>query len=397
MPFPPHRPLGEPRFVERNGEPFVFFEEDPAGLTPGTMQMPMLTFFVYAHLDGTLDAQGVSDAIDKTTGGRAKLPPEVIEKIVAELDRHFLLQNERTAVRRAVVLETFAKSPSRPAKFVPVPAEVLTPAIDEMYRAKQGAGPIDRARSGGSVRGIVAPHIDFHRGGPVYTHAYKQVAESAGAETYLVLGVAHRSPPSPFVLSTKAYETPLGTAEVDVDFTERLLKRAGRDCLEHEIAHLGEHSVEFQAVQLKHARAGRAPFKIVPILCSMFDDPAAAPVSDFISALEETMRGRSICVVAGVDFAHVGPNFGDEKPVTEETIDWICKEDRKSLAEVAAVDAGAFWQIVTDGENKLNVCGLTATYTALRLLAGTKGELLCYSYAPAPKQSVVSFASAVFR
>ena len=178
---------------------------------------------------------------------------------------------------------------------------------------------------------------------------------------------------------------------------EALRKRVGNGCLKHEMVHVTEHSVEFQAVQLKHARSGRAPFRIVPILCSLFEDPASAEVSDFILALEETMKGRSAAVVAGVDFAHVGPHFGDKDPVDEKTVEWICAEDEKSLAHVATVDADAFWQSVMKDGNRRRVCGLSATYAALKLLAGAKGEVLSYSYAPDPSGGVVSFASAVFR
>jgi len=42
------------------------------------------------------------------------------------------------------------------------------------------------------------------------------------------------------------------------------------------------------------------------------------------------------------------------------------------------------------------VCGLTATYTALRLLEGAAGSLKRYGFAPDPAGGIVSFASAVF-
>ena len=42
------------------------------------------------------------------------------------------------------------------------------------------------------------------------------------------------------------------------------------------------------------------------------------------------------------------------------------------------------------------VCGLTATYTALRLLKGTEGSLKRYAFAPDPAGGLVSFAAAVF-
>ena len=42
--------------------------------------------------------------------------------------------------------------------------------------------------------GVVVPHIDLDRGGPIYAHAYRAVAERSDAELFVIFGTAHMSP-----------------------------------------------------------------------------------------------------------------------------------------------------------------------------------------------------------
>ena len=68
--------------------------------------------------------------------------------------------------------------------------------------------------------------------------------------------------------------------------------------------------------------SGKRDFTIVPILVSSFHHnmvmtktpPTEIPrMADFLTALKKTIAqsGRKVCVVAGVDLAHVGQKFGD--------------------------------------------------------------------------------------
>jgi hypothetical protein len=52
--------------------------------------------------------------------------------------------------------------------------------------------------------------------------------------------------------------------------------------------------------------------------------------------------------------------------------------------------------VMSDG-NKRHVCGLSATYSALRLLEGADGKVLKYGFAPDPAGGIVSFASMSFQ
>ena len=97
-----------------------------------------------------------------------------------------------------------------------------------------------------------------------------------------------------------------------------------------------------------------------------------------------------------MDFAHVGPVFGDDVEINQELIQWMMAGDTRGLQTIAEGNAEAFWNSVVSDGNKRHVCGLSATYAALRLLDAADGKIHKYGFAPDPAGGIVSFASASF-
>ncbi len=406
MPLPRRRAL-DAFPVELKGEHY-FVLRDTEGLLDDPMILDPFSFLVWNLLTGEAEIEDLQKEIARFADG-IEVPENRILHIIERLKKSLLVESTEVDERRLEIADAYRSSRSRQARFAgrggyPPDADALTKELDAYYRNELGAGAPDRSHRGAPPRGILSPHIDFRRGGACYTHAYRAVIEAEPPATALVLGVAHLSPPSPFILSDKAYETPLGAIEPDLDFIEAFRKRAPDGLLDHEIAHRGEHSIEFQAVFLRHAHPD-ADLKIVPILCSSFEPVTggASPSTDgriegTIGALAEAVKssGRRVLIVAGVDFAHVGPRFGDAVDLDEKLVKWMTEGDAESLRHVAKGDAEGFWSSVMADGNKRHVCGLTATYTALRLLGGAPGSLKRYAFAPDPAGGIVSFAAAVF-
>jgi AmmeMemoRadiSam system protein B len=327
---------------------------------------------------------------------------EEIESVVRDLDEHFLLESDRVGERRRQVDREYLERPARAPRFVQGTREEVQKEIDGYYASDAGAGRPDGS-SGGPLPGILAPHIDFRRGGACYTFAYRALAERSDHDLYVILGVAHLSPPNPFVVTSKDYETALGAVPTDRDAVAALEKRMGRRIFDHETVHRSEHSAEFQAAFLRHARPGAA-FTVLPILVSTFEpwcgdaSPSTAPeVEDFLGALREVAGPRRACVVAGVDFAHVGPVFGDDVAIDQNLISWMMSGDTRSLQACSEGNAEAFWNSVVSDGNRRHVCGLSATYAALRLMGDVEGKVLKYGFAPDPAGGIVSFASMAFQ
>ena len=255
----------------------------------------------------------------------------------------------------------------------------------------------------------MAPHIDFHRGGPGYAWAYRAVLEAEEVDCFLVFGTAHAGLDGhPFALTRKPYATPLGPLELDDEVLEAVVRRAPGDPFAAEAAHRREHSVEFQAVSIRYAAArrpaGPGP-RFVPILASFAHeclasgrDPADDPrVTGTLDAVAEAMAAvpRRYCLVAGADLAHVGPQFGDPTPVSGDDLATIDREDRAMLAHVTAGDAAGFLRSVGADGDRRRICGLSPIYTVLRLLPASAGRLLHYGQWPNP-HGTVTFASVAF-
>jgi hypothetical protein len=261
----------------------------------------------------------------------------------------------------------------------------------------------------------VAPHIDFHRGGPAYAWAYKNLVESAGADLFILLGTSHCGGQNPFILTLKDFATPLGPVETDKRFVSHLRERSGEDLFADEYLHRGEHSLEFQVLFLKYAAQMRAamtgdaerPFKIVPILVSSFRSMFAqrmpprgdAGVQKFLHVLRDlaARETRQVCFVAGVDLAHVGQQFGDREPVTEAFLSWVKAEDQRLIERLQQLDLPGFFNEVAKDQDKRRICGFAPLYSLIHLLDGAKGNHLKYSQAVTPETgSAVTFASMIF-
>jgi AmmeMemoRadiSam system protein B len=288
-------------------------------------------------------------------------------------------------------------------------APALRSQIDRYFEHAEGSGPYGgrKTRPAGRLRGVISPHIDFCRGGPVYTWAYRELVELSEADVFVLLGVAHQYCGNRFALTRRDFDTPLGLVRTDRDYVDRVARLAGDHLFDDEPAHNPEHSIEFQAVFLQHVLGSRRDFRIVPILVGSFTDllrRKVDPIADdevrrFVQALRaaEAQSGRKVAYVGGIDLCHVGPDFGDPEPVSSETLDRVRSFDSTMLGRAAAVDPVGWFGAAADVGDRWRVCGLAATYVLLHAIGPARGRLLKYAQAVDDRRSCcVTFASLAF-
>src|SRR2546430_6430620 len=129
-----------------------------------------------------------------------------------------------------------------------LPISEIRTLFDSFFAPPEGPGLFDGHAPGRPrVVGVIAPHIDFHRGRSAYAWAYRDLAERSDADLFVVFGTCHAGMAHPFALTLKDYESPLGQIPVDREFAEALGKRARQDCFGSELAHRHEPPIEFQA------------------------------------------------------------------------------------------------------------------------------------------------------
>ncbi len=382
--------------VQVAGRPAVAVR-DPEGLVEDTLVLPPAVAELALLLDGRREAVDVQVEWARRHGGQLLLSSEVL-RIVDQLDRWGLLETEHARARRQALEDAFRSSPERPPYF----AGRSYPADPARLRAQLRGylDAVDLGRLPGAPPvGVVAPHVDFERGGACYGWAYAALGRSP-ASTFLLLGVAHAASPHPFALCAKPYRTPLGTLPVDREWVDELVRRAP-ELVEGEVVHRTEHSLEFQAAFLQVALEGR-PVTVVPVLCAAFEQWTGPRSPRHVEAVErgiqllrETFRARAdqAAVVVGVDFSHVGPRFGDPEPPDAALALRTSAGDHRALEYALRGDAEEFWEEVAFAGNPQRIDAGSALYTALRILEPVRGRLLHYAQAPDPAGGLVSFAA----
>jgi AmmeMemoRadiSam system protein B len=393
--------------VEQEGQALVGMR-DPAGYTPSVLVLSRPILAIVALFDGQRSVVDIQAEIMRRDGELVRR--EQIEEIIAALDAHGFLEGERFAERRRAVDAEFLAAAARRAShaggaYAGDPDE-LRRTVDGFFVSPGGPGPIRwDGCQGAPVQGIIAPHIDFHRGGPAYAWAYRDLAERSDADCFVIFGTCHAGMADPFTLTRKDYATPLGAAAVDGDLVDALSARCEQDCFASELAHRAEHSIEFQVVFLRYLLGDRRDFTIVPVLASFAHEALArrqGPEEDprvprFLDALGQAIAvsGRRVAVIAGADLAHVGPRFGDPVALGPGDLGRIEREDRAMLAAVEAGSAPGFFEAVAADGDRRRICGLSPIYALLRMLPERAGALRHYGQWPDP-QAVVTYASVVF-
>jgi AmmeMemoRadiSam system protein B len=403
--------------VEQDGNAFVYLK-DPLNLA-SPLRITPVGYFILTHFDGQHSFIDIQEAYCRQFG--TLLFSDDLEKFVEMLDQHYYLVTDRFLNYQKAVLEEFRRLPTRAAAHIGSvykqdPSE-LGVQVDGYFLSADGPGLPTHENEAFIPRAVVAPHIDFYRGGPAYAWAYKPIAESAGADLYILLGTSHRSGggETPFILTHKDFATPFGLVETDKEFVDRLQEKIKADLFADEYLHRAEHSLEFQVVFLKYLSQRRAqvtgqserPFKIVPILVSSFHShiishtlPEKSPsVGVFLHALRELAEreSRQVCFVAGVDLAHVGRQFGDREPVTDDFLKWVKAEDQRLIDRLAALDAPGFFNEVAKDQDRRRICGFAPLYSLIHLLDGARGNTLHYRQALTPQTgSAVTFISMIF-
>ncbi len=367
--------------------------------------------FLVSLMDGTNSLRDIQAAFFRQT--TELLPLEVIENLVKQLDEHRLMNSPSFRVFYESLIQEFLRAPTRPARHAGTAYEAekdaLRRQIDGFFAGSGGPGPAAAPDTGQPLRGLIAPHIDFHRGGPAYAHAYKALAEHPGADRFIVFGTCHNPMQRRFALTQKDFDTPLGIARTDTEFVRKLAARLQGKCdyFQDEFAHRAEHSIEFQMVCLEYTLGGRQDFKVVPVLVGSFHDilvegkaaAVDADVAGMVAAVRETVAELpgETCVVAGADLAHVGRHFGDASGPTESTLREVEDADRKFLERVERGEAEEAFQFIAAERDRRRVCGYPPIYMALRCLENPRGRLLDYrQWSDLEAGAAVTFAALAF-
>ncbi|HTO89748.1 MAG TPA: AmmeMemoRadiSam system protein B [Candidatus Sulfotelmatobacter sp.] len=393
----------------REGGRELLLVTDPLGVMRSQPVLGMEALPLLQLMDGTVSVQDLSTALMRES--KDLRIANMVKDFVAQLDQLLMLDSPRFAEAYRELRHEYHELEIRPAAlagraYPEDPAE-LRKFLDERFAAadqQRTEAGVPAPASNARPRAVLAPHLDPRRSGATIARAIEEVGLDGGPLRIVVLGTGHQLFEDPFALTRKHFETPLGKIPTDTAFVDAVASRLGESAYRSELAHRDEHSIEFVALFLKH-RFGDRPLTLVPILCGGFHaliDEGKTPREDpefeqLIAAVREAERASAgtTMYLAGVDFSHVGPRFGDPK-VDERVHPELEKVDRVAIDAAGRGDADGWYAAIAGHADSTRICGLAPVYALLRCAEPGAGRLLHYEQSHEADTSLVSVAAMVW-
>lgn len=232
--------------------------------------------------------------------------------------------------------------------------------------------------------GVVTPHIDFRVSLRAYAAAFRPLLDEPLADTYLILGVGHRSPLE-WNLDHRDYVTPLGRVSCAKKLIDQITAEADPKHHFFHQAHQGEHSIEFalvwlQALHQLHSSKNATDFHFIPLLCGGLHSYVEGEVewddlTDFhrlsraLAALfKKYPPGKKLRIIVSIDGCHLGSRFQHPFEVTPALLRATAWWEEQLWANVARGDVRAFLDWFRNEGNDRYFDGVGAL--ALLLAAG---------------------------
>ena len=394
----------------KDGERQLLVLTDPLGVTPGRPVLGFETIAILELLDGTTSLSDIQALVMRES--KDLRVGNMVREFIAKLDEMLLLHSPRFEAALAQLNAEWHAEPLRQPMLAgvcyPDEHEALEKHLDEQYEfvAKRMADAGEPLPAGTALpRAILAPHLDPRREGHVLARAYTELGADVGLPLRIVVfGTGHSLADDYVALTRKAFETPFGEVPCDTEFVDFVAERLGDAAYRAELVHRDEHSIEFQLIYLQR-RLEYKRFTIVPILCGGFhrllderkgprEEPVIEQLIAAVREAEQQYPGPTL-YVAGVDFSHMGPRFGDP-PLDGEAGEKLRQTDERAIAAAATGDADAWFEAIAAGDDGTRICGFAPTYCMLRCATPGVGRPLSYAESPEPDGSVVTVAAMVW-
>lgn len=376
---------------EEDGERF-FALYDRAGLSEAQLAVSPGVMFIASRLDGEHSALKIRELFEREVG--EDLPEEDFAQIIEDLDASYFLDNQKFAEYYQKIYGDFlnsdtVESSSSGSAYSDDPV-VLKRTLDMII--KNAPKPEEEGRATNAPRpaprGVIAPHMDYGRAAQCYGQVYHELAKFNPPEAVVVIGTAHQPINRRFAICKKNFSVPGGVVECHKDLTQELLDRCKEvaDFTEDIFAHRHEHSIELQAVWLKHIWPG---VKIIPILAGslaeFFADPSAAAkdeeINILVASLKEMMISNRLLIMASADLAHIGERFEDERELDDEFLLETERADRAYLEEVKMGHPLGGLAALAVHNDRYRVCGTGCIFALNSILPQVRGRLLGYHVA----------------
>lgn len=196
---------------------------------------------------------------------------------------------------------------------------------------------------------VIVPHAGYIYSGPVAAMSFAEIYRFHEPRTFIIVGPNHYGIGSPVAIYPEgAWETPLGTLEIDSEVAKELMNRV--KYLEPDTnAFVQEHSLEVQLPFIQYIFGNNV--KIVPIILIRQTKEVARDLGNAIAEVISNHALGSVVYVASSDWNHYEPH-----EVTTE-------KDMKAIDPVLKLDEDSFYDIIERYD--VSACGYGAIATAI--------------------------------
>ncbi|MBT5381955.1 MAG: AmmeMemoRadiSam system protein B [Phycisphaerae bacterium] len=369
-----------------NGEQQGLALRDPLMLAPQTMVIPIGMAQALQHFNGEWTVDEISTNL--------KAPLEAVEELVTKLDELGLLWGPTADELESAMRERLNADGTLPMR------QSRTLGEDAESCVKTLTGWMDACEDPEvefDVTGIFSPRMDYQPVNEIYAGVYHAV-RGEPIERVLVLGNNQFGFGEGVVGTTLGVQSPLGRLEPDTAFIEALSARLGDSYLADALDHIADFGIEMQVPWIQHCIGSP---RIIPVL---IPDPLATPssdeplvtTSDFVAAVRAVIAespGRTLIIGTG-DLSHIGPQFGEPRPIDEQRQFEADRADRELLAAFTKGESEAFVSTVKWNNNANRWSGIGVMACLLDIIEPSVVELIDYYQHPLDEQGNAMVASA---
>ncbi len=172
----------------------------------------------------------------------------------------------------------------------------------------------------GTVLAVIVPHAGYPFSGETAASGYSQVDAKKSYKNIFIIGNSHNyAYEGAAIYRSGNFMTPFGEVPVNIDLANELYKR-NEVFVDHDIAHLAEHSLEVQLPFLQYRL--EEDFRIVPVLLGTRSTRICKKLA---VALKPYLTPENLFIISS-DFSHY-PDYENASIVDLNTAHAICTND----------------------------------------------------------------------
>jgi AmmeMemoRadiSam system protein B len=366
-----------------DGKPVVLLR-DPLNLVPKPMVVAAQALSLLAQFQGQRTVAEIAEQFS--------IPLDKLKELVAVLDQHALLWGPVFTEKEQALKEAIIENGCMPrgaAFMLGEDPEVLRKQLTEWL------GEVEDPELESAPRGLVLPHLDYHRGWPLYASGYRALEGSTPPDRVVILGTNHFGIGDGVVGTQWNWETPFGHVTQDTALNSAMGERLGPGFFADQLDHVPEHSIQLHLPWIQHL------FGDVPVFGALVPDPLIGMVSDdgkrtgpdqFLAALKDALAelGGTTFLVASSDLS---PQFGEPAPVDDDRKAEVEHHDRDMLSKFLEGDSLGFIEAMSWSKNPTRWCSI-GNMAMLLDLAGPDGVIELLDYRQATQEGGTAMVSA---